>query len=117
MLEIRTMAIESLDLIVSPLTKVCLGRKYDYLPWIKEGFIALCLRREPLTEEEGSQLGFKCSLKCAAARERIRAQVMQLSDTVALVQTKFGGYLVRKGEYDDGQRYLTSKSPFIMIFV
>lgn len=58
--------------VQDPMTKIALGKQYDYIPWLKEGFTVLCVRPEPLSVVEASQLTTKDIVACAAARESIR---------------------------------------------
>ncbi|KAF8583081.1 hypothetical protein K439DRAFT_1634745 [Ramaria rubella] len=76
MAEIRAVAMRLLGQIHDPFMKVTLGRQYGHQPWIKEGFMMLCLRPEPLTVEEGVQLTKEDVIACAAAREEIRLRVL-----------------------------------------
>ncbi|KIJ34350.1 hypothetical protein M422DRAFT_182316, partial [Sphaerobolus stellatus SS14] len=45
-------------------------RKFNVKPWIREGFLELIIRPEPLNEEEASTLELKEALRCIAAREK-----------------------------------------------
>ena len=76
MTEIRTVAMQLLSNIRCPFTKISLGREYGNVSWIKEGFIILCLRPEPLNIDEAVQLTKGDVIACAAAREEIRSRVL-----------------------------------------
>ncbi|KAG8941998.1 hypothetical protein FRC03_003743 [Tulasnella sp. 419] len=64
--------IESLEL--SPLSAVLLGRKYDVPMWMSTGCIGLCMRRKPITAEEGSHLGFELFADLVCIRESAKGR-------------------------------------------
>lgn len=73
MQSIRMAAMEILSHSVrDPMTKIALGKRYNHIPWLREGFTFLCVRPEPLSVVEASQLTKEDIIACAAARENIR---------------------------------------------
>jgi len=70
--EVKKDALKSLQMIsalIKSVDKIIAG--YKFLPqWVREGYKELIIRDEPLTPDEGSILGLKHSLLCAAAREQ-----------------------------------------------
>ena len=75
MTEVRTQAIrrlDKLDSFPSPIAKLFCGKEFKYDPWVRAGIQTLVSRTEPLSEEEGNELGMKDTIRCAAAREMIR---------------------------------------------
>ncbi|KAF8583063.1 hypothetical protein K439DRAFT_105623 [Ramaria rubella] len=99
MSNIRALAIDRLSSIASPLTKTTLGRRYEHAQWIRDGFLELCLRDEPLTEEEGAHFGWKDIVKLASAREQIRSQVVAVSYDHTWADTRYGQCLVYQKHY------------------
>ncbi|KAF8524058.1 hypothetical protein BU17DRAFT_10329, partial [Hysterangium stoloniferum] len=55
--------------ITDPLTKIRLGREYEYTPWMREGFVRLCLREEMVSVGEAEGLTKEEVVMCAKARE------------------------------------------------
>ena len=76
---IHSLAIAQLSSCASPLSKITLGRKYDHPPWIRDGFLQLCLRPEALAMEEAEGLSLKDVVGVAQARERMRSTVIRSS--------------------------------------
>ncbi|TDL18026.1 hypothetical protein BD410DRAFT_512584 [Rickenella mellea] len=60
-------------LYVTPVLKAELAQKYDIgRDWAVTAYAALGAREEPLTYEEGDQLGLKVALQIAEVRERVQ---------------------------------------------
>jgi hypothetical protein len=76
MLDIRSEAIAKLSRCAAPTTKILLGRRHDHPPWVRDGFLLLCLRHEPLDMQDAKALSVKEILGVAEAREKIRSEVM-----------------------------------------
>jgi hypothetical protein len=73
MAALHTFAMRLLSVnITDPLTKIKLGREYEYMPWMGEGFLRLCLREEMVNVEEAEGLTKVEVVKCARARAEIR---------------------------------------------
>ncbi|TFY66973.1 hypothetical protein EVG20_g4114 [Dentipellis fragilis] len=70
---IRTLAIERLESIASPVDKVVLGRTYGVDSWVVPGLVALCERPQYLAREEGRRLGVDDVIIIAAVREDMRS--------------------------------------------
>ncbi|KAF8583062.1 hypothetical protein K439DRAFT_1617767 [Ramaria rubella] len=103
---LRQLAIEQLSSqIISPITKISLGREYKHSLWIRDGLLELCLRDDSLTEEEGSRLEWKEIIKIAMARERIRSQVLSVSYEPTYADTKYGQCLVYQKHYSAAGYY------------
>ena len=74
MKEIRNRAIKRLSATIfpSPIAQIQAGRNYSYPPWVRVGFLTLVTRdASPLSESEGTELGMRDALRCAATREKI----------------------------------------------
>ena len=63
---IKTLAIKKLAPIASSIDKIILGRKYHVTEWLSEAYRDVCLRQEPLTNEEGMRLGMEDVIKISA---------------------------------------------------
>ena len=63
---IKTLAIKELAPIASSIDKIILGRKYHVTEWLSEAYRDICLRQEPLTNEEGMRLGMEDVTKISA---------------------------------------------------
>ena len=74
--DIRSRAIAQLSSCATPTAKIVYGRAYDHPPWLRDGYLALCLRSKPLTVEEVEELSLKEIIGVAEARERIRSRVL-----------------------------------------
>ncbi|TFY66965.1 hypothetical protein EVG20_g4115 [Dentipellis fragilis] len=66
---IRTLAIDRLLPIASPVDKVVLGRTYDLDAWLRPGFEALCDRAQSPTVDEAIRLGFRDTILITTIRE------------------------------------------------
>jgi hypothetical protein len=67
-----TRAIKMLEPLTSALEKVVLGNQYRIVNWLPNAYLDLCERTEPLSDEEGEQLGLYDVLRIARAREHLR---------------------------------------------
>lgn len=67
---IRFLAISKLAPIASPIDKIILGRKYNVEFWLHHAYIAVCMRPEPLTREEGRRLGVDDVIDICAIRQQ-----------------------------------------------
>ena len=90
MVDVRSISITKLGECASPISKICLGRHYDHSPWIREGFLDLCLRKHPLTEDEASGLNIPEIIGISAAREKIRLHVVWSTCQQTWVDSKYG---------------------------
>ncbi|KAA1470536.1 hypothetical protein DENSPDRAFT_775001, partial [Dentipellis sp. KUC8613] len=71
---IRTLAIDLLLPIASPVDKVVLGRTYGIDAWLRPGFLALCDRDHPPTLDEATRLGIHDTLLITTVRESMRSR-------------------------------------------
>jgi hypothetical protein len=69
---LRSLAIDRLGALASPVDKVDLGRKYEISFWLKEAYVALCERTAPLTLEEGRRISLEDVIKISQARHNVR---------------------------------------------
>jgi len=54
----------------SPVDKILWGRKYNYAPWVRDGYLEIICRNNPLTEKEAEMIGLKNTVRCFVAREK-----------------------------------------------
>lgn len=91
MTNIRQLAVERLSSCASSATKLLLGKQYLISKWIRDGYLELCTRPEPLNEEEGSKLDWREIIKISAARERIRTEALEPDQrSWEWISTKYG---------------------------
>lgn len=90
MRDIRSHAIAHLSSCASPTAKVILGRAYDHPPWVRDGYLRLCLRNEPLSMNEAKELSLQEILGVAEAREKVRSDVISSSCDAVWVQPRNG---------------------------
>jgi len=70
---IRTLAIERLAGLASPIDKIVLGRKHNILDWLGDAYQAVCQRQDSLTLEEASQLSLADVVTISSLRQDIRS--------------------------------------------
>jgi len=67
---IKTLAIKHLAPIATDVDKIVLGRQYGIDPWLCEAFIAVCMREQSLTKEEGRRMKVDDVVEISAVRQR-----------------------------------------------
>lgn len=67
---IRLLAIREVFSLASPIDKIVLGRQYDIRVWLPDAYEAVCLREDPLSDEEAERIGAKDTARVARLRER-----------------------------------------------
>lgn len=71
--DIRALAIAELsDFKIDPVQKVAIALQCDIPEWLHSAYMVLCIRKNPLTLEEGRKLGVDVVTKLAYAREIYR---------------------------------------------
>jgi hypothetical protein len=66
---IKTLAVNHLSAMTSPVDKIVLGRRYDISEWLGMAYTILCSRDEALTIKEGKLLGLEDVIKIAALHQ------------------------------------------------
>ncbi|KZP33808.1 hypothetical protein FIBSPDRAFT_667194, partial [Athelia psychrophila] len=66
---IRTLSIKHLAPIATDIDKIVLGRKYGIDQWLHEAFIAVCMREQSLTKEEGRKIKVDDIIEISAIRQ------------------------------------------------
>lgn len=56
--------------LLDPVDAVVLALKHDVPQWLETAYVLLCMRDEPLDENEGEKLGVATTIRLAKARER-----------------------------------------------
>jgi hypothetical protein len=70
---IRNRAIRELELFqIDPVKKIVLSENYDVVKWLKDAYVQLCTRSEPLEVAEAELLGIVTTVKLGEAREKYR---------------------------------------------
>ncbi|KAF8583065.1 hypothetical protein K439DRAFT_1412514 [Ramaria rubella] len=111
MSEIYNLSIVHLTSCATPFSKIALGRQYDLPAWVRDGFLRLCLRTEPLRMGETDRLSLQDVLGVASARERIRSEVMRSTCHLGeWAETKYGRSVVYMTRQDSTANYLLSVS-------
>ncbi|KZP33846.1 hypothetical protein FIBSPDRAFT_1035822 [Athelia psychrophila] len=68
---IRTLSIKHLAPIATDIDKIVLGRQYGIDQWLHEAFIAVCIREQSLTKEEGRQMTVDDIIEISAIRQLV----------------------------------------------
>jgi hypothetical protein len=87
---IKALAIEKLAVLVSPIDKIVLGRRYDIVEWLKDAYKAVCEQPSVLTLEEAMRLGMEDVVTISFLRQEIRTPFGQLRASADLVTKAFG---------------------------
>lgn len=66
---IRLLAVDNLTAHALPVDKIVLGRRYGITDWLAGAYEAVCTRADPLTMDEGIQLGVEDVVRISAARQ------------------------------------------------
>ncbi|KAI0640072.1 hypothetical protein C8Q77DRAFT_1214404 [Trametes polyzona] len=69
----RTLAIERLKTLATPIDRILLAREYLIDGWLEDAYTELCMREEPLTLDEGVRLGVEDVVRLADIRQSVRA--------------------------------------------
>jgi hypothetical protein len=69
----RSLAIDKLSTLTSPIDKVVLAREYGVSHWLPLAYRDICAREEWLSDEEGYRLGLGDVLKIGRARQAMRS--------------------------------------------
>jgi hypothetical protein len=79
----RSLALQELLPLASPVDKIVLGRKYGFDDWLIPAFVAVCARAEPLSLSEAKLLDVEDVALIFQARERGRGSSMPLATAEA----------------------------------
>ncbi|KAJ7596037.1 hypothetical protein C8J56DRAFT_1116439 [Mycena floridula] len=93
---IRELAIAHLELLMPSnrhVDRITVGHKYEISSWLVSAYMALCIREEPLSLEEGMKLGIEDTVRCGQVRHKIRykSNLNRFTDTIReIVVDEFG---------------------------
>jgi hypothetical protein len=77
----RSLAIDRLSTLTSPVDRVVLARTYGVDHWLLPAYQDICVREEWLSDEEGYRLGIDDVLKIGRARQDMRT-ILESPDTI-----------------------------------
>ncbi|KAJ7645917.1 hypothetical protein DFH06DRAFT_915595, partial [Mycena polygramma] len=60
---VRRLAIDQLAAVAGPVDKITLGHRYGVPEWLAPAYLALAMRKEPLTATEGAKLGVEALVR------------------------------------------------------
>ncbi|KAF8143684.1 hypothetical protein K438DRAFT_1633121, partial [Mycena galopus ATCC 62051] len=71
MQDIHRLAIDQLALCAGPVDKIALGHQYKITEWLGPAFLALVMRKQSITTEEGAKLGVEALVQIKALEDEI----------------------------------------------
>jgi hypothetical protein len=80
MQNIRKLAINKLAECAGPVDKITLGHRYNIKEWLGPAYLALAMRKEPLTGEEGRKIGVEALVRIAALKDEVFANLTTYVD-------------------------------------
>ncbi|KZT27201.1 hypothetical protein NEOLEDRAFT_1131230 [Neolentinus lepideus HHB14362 ss-1] len=81
---IRLLAIREVFPLASSIDRVALGLKYDIKDWLLDAYLDICLRRDPISDDEAERLGAKDVARVSRLREKILREQLPTSDLVGM---------------------------------
>jgi len=69
--DIRKGAIDELSKDMGPIQKIKYGRNFGVEEWVKDGYVGLLKRSDPITDEEAKCLGWETAAKLFRLREQV----------------------------------------------
>ncbi|TFK50195.1 hypothetical protein OE88DRAFT_332780 [Heliocybe sulcata] len=81
---IRRLAVGKVFPLASPIDKVVLGHKYEIADWLGGAYVDICVRQDPVSDDEAEQLGAKEVARISRVRERILREQLATSDPLAM---------------------------------
>ncbi|KAJ7163066.1 hypothetical protein C8R46DRAFT_903664 [Mycena filopes] len=91
MQDIRRLAIKQLTPLASPIEKIALGHRYDVKEWLGPAYLALAMRKEPISGIEGAKIGVEALVRVAALKDEVFANLTAYVD-----QSKFAELFAAK---------------------
>ncbi|KAJ6512513.1 hypothetical protein C8R45DRAFT_890243 [Mycena sanguinolenta] len=71
MQDIRRLAIAQLALCAGPVDKIVLGHQYEITEWLGPAYLALVIRKQSITVEEGAKLGVEALVRIRALEDEV----------------------------------------------
>ncbi|KZP08617.1 hypothetical protein FIBSPDRAFT_938886 [Athelia psychrophila] len=90
---IRTLATKHIAPIATEIDKIVLGRQYGIESWLHEAFIAVCMREQSLTEEEGTRMKVADIIRINSIRQQFGfGAQLKVADQVSVAEVcaRFG---------------------------
>ncbi|KAF7965485.1 hypothetical protein HWV62_43266 [Athelia sp. TMB] len=78
---IRALAIKQLAPIATAIDKIVLGRRFAINEWLLDGYYDVCIREDPLTEEDGARLSNQDVVRIFTAREQFGSGYPKFAST------------------------------------
>ncbi|KAJ7750091.1 hypothetical protein DFH07DRAFT_746318 [Mycena maculata] len=78
--DIRRLAIKELAACAGPVDKIALGHRYDIPEWLGPAYLALAMRKEPVTSAEGTKMGIAAMVRIAAIKDEVLANLTEYVD-------------------------------------
>jgi hypothetical protein len=103
---IKTLAVNHLSAMTSPVDKIVLGRRYDISEWLGMAYTILCSRDEALTIKEGKLLGLEDVIKIAALRQGKNRSGFFPGPRTKTIRKTFGLLSVPHAGVEEGSQYL-----------
>lgn len=91
MQDVRRLAINRLASCAGPVDKIALGHRYNVPEWLGPAYLALAMRKEPVTSAEGSGMGVEALVRIAALKDEVFANLTEYVD-----QNKFAELFASK---------------------
>ncbi|KZP33823.1 hypothetical protein FIBSPDRAFT_1035806 [Athelia psychrophila] len=90
---IRTLSTKHIARIATDIDKIVLGRQYGVNPWLLDAFVAVCIREQSLTTEEGRRMKVEDIIGINAIRQQFGfGAQLKVTHSVLVVEisTRFG---------------------------
>jgi hypothetical protein len=78
--DVRRLAVKQLEACAGPVDKVALGHRYNIVEWLGPAYLALAMRKEPVTSAEGAKMGVEALVRIAALKEDVFANLTEYVD-------------------------------------
>ncbi|KAJ7125379.1 hypothetical protein C8R44DRAFT_618953 [Mycena epipterygia] len=91
MQDVRRLAINRLESCAGPVDKIALGHRYNVPNWLGPAYLALAMRKEPVTSAEGLKMGVEALVRIAALKDDVFANLTEYVD-----QNKFAELFASK---------------------
>ncbi|KAJ7721474.1 hypothetical protein B0H16DRAFT_1335341 [Mycena metata] len=91
MQDVRRLAIKRLTSLASPVDKIALGHRYNIKEWLGPAYLALAMRKEPISSLEGAKIGIEALVRVAALKDEVFANLTSYVD-----QNKFSELFASK---------------------
>ncbi|KAJ7496629.1 hypothetical protein FB451DRAFT_1018863 [Mycena latifolia] len=80
MQDIRRLAINHLAACAGHVDKIALGHRYNIPEWLGPAYLALAMRKEPVSSMEGAKMGVEALVRIAALKDEVFANLTEYVD-------------------------------------